>query len=128
VGVTMGSLFYTPVAVLTGFFALVLFGFSGYIGWVAETGVFFIPHDRDPREKAAPGLVVRMLDPALKNAYRGINHVLAPLRELEPMERVVGGEMIPWVEVGRGLFAMVGVGGGLMAALAVGVFRRRETG
>jgi hypothetical protein len=132
VGVTMGSLFYTPVAVLTGFFTLVLFAFSGYIGWVAETGVFYVPHDHgedgDAHEKKAPGLVVRMLDPALKSAYRGINHVLAPLRELESMERVVGGEMVSWVEVGRGLFAMVGVGGGLMAALAIGVFRRRETG
>jgi hypothetical protein len=133
IGVTMGSLFYTPVAVLTGFFALVLFGFSGYIGWVAETGVFYVPHehgeaDHPGHARETPGLAVRLLDPPLKAAYRGINRVLAPLRELEPMERVAAGEQVPWSDVERGLVAMVGVGGGLMAALAIGVFRRRETG
>lgn len=128
VGITMGSLFYTPVAVFTGFFVLVLFGFSGYIGWVAETGVFYVPHDHGAPEIAVSGKIVQALDLALKSAYRGVDRMLAPLRDLEPMERVAGGERILWRDVGRGLGIMVGVGCSLMAALAIGVFRRREMG
>ena len=128
VGVTMGALFSTPVAVLAAFFALVLFGFSGYIGWVAETGVFYIPHDQEEVAPGPPGFAIRVLDPALKSAYRGLNRILAPMRQLDPMERVAAGEAIPWPDVGRGLWTLAGLGGGLMAALAIGVFARRETG
>lgn len=132
VGVTMGSLFSPPVAVLTSFFALAVIGFSGYIGWVAETGVFYVPHEHagaahaDEHEEHA--LIVRLLDPPLKASYRVLNRVLAPLRELDPLERVAGGEQIPSADVARGVAAMGVIGSGLLALIAVGVFGRRETG
>ncbi len=132
VGVTMGALLSSPVAALTSFFALVVFGFSGYIGWVAERGVFYEPHQHGPdcrhEEEKSAGFAVRALDAGLKAAYRGVNRILAPVRELEPMSRVAEGERVPWSDVGRGLFSLVGVGCGFWAALAMALFGRRETG
>jgi hypothetical protein len=134
VGLTMGSLFSSPVAVLAAFFALALFSFSGYIGSVARTGVFYVPHHHEDgggaghEEESEPGWAARHLEPLLKAAYRGADKVLAPVRRLDPLERVAGGERVSAAEVGRGFVVLIIFGSGLMAALAAGVFRRRETG
>jgi hypothetical protein len=135
IGLAMGSLFSTPVAVLTAFFALALFAFSGYIGWVAKAGVFYVPHEHAQGADAGhedgetePGWLVRHLEPALKAAYRAGDKVLSPVRRLDPMERVAGGERIALAEVGRGFVVLVLLGSGFMAALAIGIFRRREVG
>lgn len=133
IGVTMGSLFYTPVAVMTSFFALVLFGFSGYIGWVAETGKFNEPHEHGhahagEEHEEEQGSLIHLLDAPVKLIYRGANHVLAPLRELEPLDRVASGERLAWGEVGKGFGLMIVLGCGLMAWMATVLFGRRETG
>jgi hypothetical protein len=136
IGLTMGSLFSPPVAVLTAFFALVLFAFSGYIGSVARTGVFYVPHHHEQEAGAGhehgdeeePGWMRTRLDSSLKAAFRGLDKVLSPVRRLDPLERVAGGERISPAEVARGFGVLVLLGSGLMAALGAAIFRRRETG
>lgn len=129
VGVTLGSLLSTPVAVLTAFFALVLLGFSGYIGWVAETGLLVEPHHHGPApDPAASPFPVRAAEAAVKTLYGGLERLLGPIRELDPMERVAAGERIGGGDVARGLLVLVGAGCGFWALLALLVFGRRETG
>jgi hypothetical protein len=132
VGVTMGSLFSPPVAVLTSYFALAVIGFSGYVGWVAETGVFYVAHQHGGEAHAdehdEPALVLRLLEPPLKASYRVLHRILGPLQALDPLERVAGGERVPPADVARGFAAMGVLGSGLLALLAAGVFGRRETG
>jgi hypothetical protein len=134
IGLTMGSLFSTPVAVLTAFFALALFAFSGYIGWVARSGVFYVAHEHGQAaghhdgEEHEEGWAARHLAPLLKAAYAGFDAVLAPVQRLDPLERVGGGERISMSEVRRGFMVLIVFGSGLMAVLGSLVFRRREAG
>jgi len=130
VGVTLGSLLSTPVAVLTAFFALALLGFSGYIGWVAETGLLVEPHHHGPPPDpaAVAPFPVRAAEAAVKTLYGGLDLLLGPIRELDPMERVAAGERIGGGDVARGLLVLVGAGCGSWALLALLLFGRRETG
>jgi hypothetical protein len=119
-GLTAGCLLSGPVAAFASTAALVVLAVGPYVGTVAATGVFYVPHEGP---LPAPG----PLDPLLHGVFRAADAVVGPLRALDPVPALSEGRWIPWAEAGRAT-AVVALYAACLAAAGIGLFRRREIG
>ncbi len=120
-GLTVGCLFSTPVALFTACFIVVLLASSGYVESVATSGVFYIPH-----EGAAP--VQTWLDRAILHLFQGFSMVTHPISRLDPVPLLAAGREISGLMALQALGWLVGLYSAVTALAGIALFNRRELG
>lgn len=120
-GVTAGSIFSLPVAAFSALFGLVLLVFAPYIEGMADrTAYVSAGHDQV--------VGTHLMDTAVRQVFRGIHALVAPLQSAHAFEKLGVGEAIPWELLPRSFVVRVLLYSGVFAWLGSWLFRRREIG
>ena len=119
IGLTMGGLFSTPVAVFASLFCMVLASMSDYVSWVVRTGVLYVTHEGEIPPATAWDAAVKML-------FRLLNVVVGPLHDLDPLRSLADGDVVGWPMVARAALVLAGGFAGVLALVCAFVLRRRE--
>jgi hypothetical protein len=119
IGVTAGTLFSSPVAILMSLAAVIILQASGYVGTLAH-------QDRltpwSLLGESSPGLA----DHVLRGLFRVLDLVIAPLQTGRPMDQAATGVMVEPMSVVGGFVVQIILYGGLLALISTFVFNRRE--
>lgn len=131
IAVTMGAVFSTPVAAFTSVFLLLLIFMDGYIHEMAQRTDYspqghvcshgHAHHECDQHHEGP-----RAFDRIIHYVFRGLDAIIAPLREDNALDLCATGRHVPWPMVGRTLLYRVVIYGGLIAIGGAGIFKRRE--
>ncbi len=119
-GITAGSLFSMPVAAFATFQTLVIFNTAGMVHSLATREASFAA--------ALPGVVQPpgWLDEAMSWFYRGLELLIMPMQNDDPLAMVATGEWISWGDVSWTFAKQVVLASGVLMLLAVAALRRRE--
>ena len=119
IGLTAGTLFSTPVAVLMSLTAVLFVQTGGYVATLAG-------QDRltpwSLTGEAAPGLG----DAVLRALFQFLNLLLSPLQNGVPVDQAALGLVVEPAGVARAFLVQVLLYSGLLAVLSTAVFNRRE--
>ena len=119
-GVTAGSLFSLPVAAFFVFQMLIIFSAAGMVHGLAI---------RDASAMAMMPDAVQQhgwAEAALSWFYRGLEVLIMPMQNDDPLALVANGEWIAWPVVAWTFVKQIVLAGGLLLLLAVAALRRRE--
>ncbi|MCX7008316.1 MAG: hypothetical protein NTY53_13895 [Kiritimatiellaeota bacterium] len=119
-GITAGSMFSMPVAAFVVFQTLIIFNTAGMIHSLATREASFAA--------ALPGMVKApgWLDAAMSWFYRGLELVIMPMQNDDPLAMVATGEWISWPVVAWTFTKQIVLTSGLLLLLAAAALRRRE--
>lgn len=119
-GITAGSMFSMPVAAFVVFQALIIFNTAGMIHSLATREASFAA--------ALPGLIQPpgWIDEAMGWFYRGLEILIMPMQNDDPLAMVATGEWISWPVVAWTFAKQIVLASGLLLLLAVAALRRRE--
>lgn len=114
IGVSAGTLFSLPVAVLCSVYLLVLL----YAGPYLETVVV--------RDTSVPGADIGTAEEVLRVPLVVMYHATAPLRVEDPLSNLSQGLLVSWSQVGRVLLVQFVLYSCAIGAVASAVFQRKE--
>jgi hypothetical protein len=119
-GITAGSLFSLPVAAFAAFQVLIIFNTAGMVHSLATREASFAA--------ALPGVVQPpgWLDEAMSWFYRGLELLIMPMQNDDPLAMVATGEWIAWGDVAWAFAKQIVLAGGALLLLAMAALRRRE--
>ncbi len=121
-GLTMGTLFSTPVAIFMSTFLLLLILLSGQIGWVVRTGQLVEPphtHGGEPCTEHHSTPLREAVERGLKGMYRFLDRAVGAVRDFDPVEQAAESSRIEVQNLLRGFFQLVVLRGGILGLLAV---------
>jgi hypothetical protein len=118
--ITAGSLFSLPVAAFVVFQLLIMFSTAGMIHSLATREAGFVA--------ALPDMVrtTGWLSEAVSGFYRGLEVLIMPMQNDDPLAMVATGEWIAWPVVAWTFAKQIVVTSGLLLLVAVAALRRRE--
>jgi len=120
-GLTAGCLLSTPVAVFVAFFIIILMASSGYVEFVATSGVFYVPHE-------GPAPVQTWLDKMILSLFHFFHGITLPLTRLDPVPLIATGRVVSLEMTLQALGWLVGLYSTIAAVIGITLFNRRELG
>jgi hypothetical protein len=119
-GITAGSMFSMPVAAFATFQVLVIFHTASMVHSLATREASFAA--------MLPGMVQTpgWIDEAMSRFYRGLEVLIMPMQNDDPLAMVATGEWISWSDVSWTFAKQIVLASGLLMLLAVAALRRRE--
>jgi hypothetical protein len=120
-GLMVGCLLSTPVAVFAAFFIIILLASSGYVESVATSGVFFVPHEGRAAEQT-------WLDQAILQLFKVFHVVTLPLTKLDPVPLLAAGRVVSGQMTLLAVVWLAGLYSAITALIGITLFNRRELG
>jgi ABC-type transport system involved in multi-copper enzyme maturation permease subunit len=120
-GLMVGCLLSTPVAVFAAFFIIILVASSGYVESVATSGVFFVPHEGPASEQT-------WLNQSILHLFRVFHVVTQPLTKLDPVPLLATGRVVSGQMTLQALVWLAGLYSAITALIGITLFNRRELG
>lgn len=120
-GLTAGSLLSMPVAVFVAFFILILLAFSGYVDFVATSGMFYVAHE-------GPATEPTWLDTMTLHLFKTFQIFTRPVMRFDPVPLLQDGLRISWTLTSQAATWMLGIYAFLTALIGISLFNRRELG
>ncbi len=129
IGLTAGTLFSLPVAVLVAAYGLVMLRMRSYIARMAETGIDLagMQHHHGPGAPEGSALEA-ILSAGLTALFRALHLFLAPLDSPALADALARGEWLSARAVAQSGSVRLILYAGILAALGAWLFNRRELG